>query len=268
MSTPPNDHSKPPGRHQVQWGRAPQTVFRAGPLPGQVPAEREPARPVAPRPATSILSGSMIPRRRPVVAPDLPVPEVQPDGQSPVLETADAPVRPNTVTSAATPEVGAAVVRPSSGRGRGYLALAAVAAAAVTVAGAAWLFKQGGTTSAPAVAEVVTPTTPPPAVPSLPVAPSGRAEEIPAATPPESVPTAAPSAPVAPVQRSAEVAVVRPPVVAVEPLSPPIVVANDPVVSVPEPVGPAPTVALPPPSDPNAPIVTRPQPLDQGPGGD
>lgn len=82
-----------PFRRPVIWGRPPQTVFRAGPLPrgGSLPPLPETPRLGA---AAGILSGSMIPRAVP--NPDLtvrPLPTVDP--VRPAAPTpASAPVRP------------------------------------------------------------------------------------------------------------------------------------------------------------------------------
>ncbi|MGH7028635.1 MAG: hypothetical protein ACREEF_15000, partial [Brevundimonas sp.] len=77
-----DDQSVPFARRQVQWGRPPQTVFRAGPLPrgtGLMPPLPEAPKP-APRPAASrpasggVFSGSLVPQRRapqPAAAPTL-----------------------------------------------------------------------------------------------------------------------------------------------------------------------------------------------------
>ncbi|MGZ9101145.1 MAG: hypothetical protein ACXW3O_15710, partial [Brevundimonas sp.] len=67
MSTDTDDKrtgAPEPFRRPVVWGRPPQTVFRAGPLPkgGRLPPLPEPPRRAA---GAGILSGSMIPRATP-----------------------------------------------------------------------------------------------------------------------------------------------------------------------------------------------------------
>ncbi len=97
-----------PFRRQVEWGRPPATVFRAGPLPRGERLAPLPEPPVptaatalspAPRPATpparsaaSILSGSMIPRAAPArPTPDAPTQRAAPAadpaaGRAPALD--------------------------------------------------------------------------------------------------------------------------------------------------------------------------------------
>ena len=75
-----DDQSTPFARRPVQWGRPPQTTFRAGPLPrgaglmpprietprAEVPkAEAPKPAPAAPRPTSGgVFSGSLVPQRR------------------------------------------------------------------------------------------------------------------------------------------------------------------------------------------------------------
>ncbi|MDZ4364696.1 MAG: hypothetical protein U0943_15145, partial [Brevundimonas sp.] len=82
-----------PFRRPVIWGRPPQTVFRAGPLPKgeRLPPLPEPPRESQVRPPRAvgqgILSGSMIPRAAPRPAPQalttetpvVPPPEARPE---------------------------------------------------------------------------------------------------------------------------------------------------------------------------------------------
>jgi len=106
----------PFARAPVQWGRPPQVVFQAGPLPrGQrLDPLPEPPKAAAPRPVArpapsfggSIHSGSMIPRARPPATGPVPG-TVAP--QSKPQPRALAPEQPRTLTSAtpiaATPTV-------------------------------------------------------------------------------------------------------------------------------------------------------------------
>lgn len=95
--SPVNGQARPePFRRPVTWGRPPETVFRAGPLPrgGTLAPLPEPPKAAPARPS-GILSGSMIPRAapapaRPASAPAAPAP----------IATAPAPQAP--VTPAAT----------------------------------------------------------------------------------------------------------------------------------------------------------------------
>jgi len=92
--------SPEPFRRPVVWGRPPQTVFRAGPLPRgeRLPPLPEPprtSRTAAPRPGPGILSGSMIPQAAPAATPAL----------RPAAEASFAPVPPR----AADPDL---TVRP------------------------------------------------------------------------------------------------------------------------------------------------------------
>ena len=84
-----DDKSVPFARRPVQWGRPPQTTFRAGPLPrgvGLMPpvAAPQPAQRPQPQPAVTaaaqrpssggVFTGSLVPQRRPAppaAAPNL-----------------------------------------------------------------------------------------------------------------------------------------------------------------------------------------------------
>jgi Meckel syndrome type 1 protein len=104
--TPPSDTKddrvsgaapEPFVRGRIVWGRPPETVFRAGPLPRAPQAWGQPApRPAAPqpRPATDIFTGSMIPPRAvpPVEAP-LP-------GETPLVDEIANPAEPETPVAA------------------------------------------------------------------------------------------------------------------------------------------------------------------------
>ncbi|MDZ4112298.1 MAG: hypothetical protein U1E18_22245, partial [Brevundimonas sp.] len=90
------DGAPEPFRRPVVWGRPPQTVFRAGPLPkgGRLPPLPEPPRRAA---GSGILSGSMIPRPAPQPAAPAPAvahaPAPAPE-PAPVDAAADLAVRP------------------------------------------------------------------------------------------------------------------------------------------------------------------------------
>lgn len=261
MPTPPDDQVPPSSRHFIQWGRAPQTVFRAGPLPGAKPSARPPVDPVVARPPASILNGSMIPRRQPATDMVLPPvaarvePRVDP---APTAVPSVAPVEADPV-----PPPMATAPHPPSGRKRPYLVPAAVAVAAVTVAGGAWLLARPDPVPETLRAESPEAVT----VPALPTA----APDRPTVADVRAVPVAPVPAPVTPVERARpapDVRARRPAVAEAEPLTPaeagpaPVSAPVSPPVVLVEPVMPPPTPARPPSTDPNAPIVTRPQPLD------
>lgn len=122
--TPPNDPKTPsPGpsegaspepfvRGRIVWGRPPETVFRAGPLPRPPqswtqPMRPQPPRPAAPpRPAGDIFTGSMIPRAAPETAFGIP-PDVEPEPIAEPTPTEDAVAKPRrsrkTTTAKAAP---------------------------------------------------------------------------------------------------------------------------------------------------------------------
>lgn len=90
-----------PFRRPVTWGKPPQTVFRAGPLPRGEPLPRrpEPAQPWSPRPEAvgrSILGGSMIPRAAPRPDPAVKEPAIAraPEPKTEALPPAGVPAGP------------------------------------------------------------------------------------------------------------------------------------------------------------------------------
>ena len=291
-----------PFRRQVTWGRPPQAVFRAGPLPrgGTLAPLPEPPkpRPMA-APSAGILSGSMIPRAAPsapsapasvptpavtppptapvpapeAAAPDLtvrPLPEPEPE-VTPAAAAVAAPevhVLPDVVVEAPRPVTGALQAASARGKSSSHLPLyaggAVVVLAAVAVGG--WML-----TRSPAEKPVapVAPLTSPVAEPveiatvETPVV----AESEPAATPP--APAVAPAATPARTAPAATVtpAPARPATTTAQPTQrpveapPPVAIVTQPLPE-PTPAAPPPTAAEHPPSDPDAPILTRPQPQD------
>ena len=288
-----------PFRRQVQWSSLPKPVFRAGPLPsgGTLPPLPEPPNPVPPKPATArpvmprpagggILNGSLIPqapRPRPQIQPTA-LPSVESRAQPPVPQPESkpehAPVPPRSMPDLsvrALPEPDAAEAaaqptpqplpspKPVAARKPGRTSRlplmigAGVVASVAIIAGVWTLTRDGasdglavpppeapaGATTVPLVAEAVPLEAP--VVPSA--APEPIVSEAPAVarTPPAQSPAATP------VQRETQPpAVVAPPQIETAPLVEPT----------PVPAGPAPTTAERPVSDPDAPVLTRPQPLD------
>jgi Meckel syndrome type 1 protein len=128
--TPPNDPKTPsPGpsqgassepfvRGRIVWGRPPETVFRAGPLPRPPqswtqPMRPQPPRPAAPpRPAGDIFTGSMIPRAAPETAFDIP-PVVEPEPVAEPPPTEDAVAKPRRSRKATTAKA-ARVAEPAA----------------------------------------------------------------------------------------------------------------------------------------------------------
>ncbi|WP_029416051.1 hypothetical protein [Brevundimonas bacteroides] len=125
--TPPNDPKTPsPGpsqgaspepfvRGRIVWGRPPETVFRAGPLPRPPQSWTQPMRPQPPRPAApprptgDIFSGSMIPRAAPEAAFDIP-PVVEPEP----VETPPEPAAKPRQTRKAAEAKGAPLAEPAA----------------------------------------------------------------------------------------------------------------------------------------------------------
>ncbi len=317
------DRTPEPFRKPATWGRPPQTVFRAGPLPRgerlaplpEMPkvSKSQAARPQSPPQPTNarpdIFFGSMIPRPAYKPTPPLPTqakaqvdtqPKAEPRVQTPPLQTdrppnADLVVRPlpdavvsapaappvapveglsesSPVASAPNPDYAAPPrSRPDRRPGRMPLVAGGILAALGAVAVGIWWLNRapvapGQTEGTPAVAE----TTAEPVLPPVAVS-----ESAPAAVPPVS--TAVTTTPVIPAanrpQRqvaerpsprtpAAPVTASRPADIAVSPAptttAPPVVIEMAPPVA----AAPLPTTAAPPVSDPDAPVVTRPQPLD------
>ncbi len=126
--TPPSDPEddrvsgiapEPFVRGRIVWGRPPETVFRAGPLPRAPQTWGQPAPSSAPqpRPAGNILTGSMVPPRAapaperellPGERPLAPDPDAAPE--TPVEPAAAKPRRARKTAPLATPEVETPVV--------------------------------------------------------------------------------------------------------------------------------------------------------------
>lgn len=278
-----------PFRRPVVWGRPPQTVFRAGPLPkgGSLPPLPEPPR----RPAGSgILSGSMIPRA--ASAPALPTPrELSVPAATPETPPKDhaadltvrplpphrpEPVKPATALQLDTlpafqPTVGSEVERPANpGPAAGtrkpanrtplYAGIAIAAVVLLAVGG--WIWTRPPTEVSAPVPVAVPPA--PATAPEIPPAPAAAVVALPdkaapvAATVPPRPTAAAPARTRAP-EPVARPAASPPP----ERLAPPVPVANAPLIEIvpgPPPT-PAPIEAERAPTDPDAPIATRPQPI-------
>ena len=314
-----DDKSVPFARRPVQWGRPPQTTFRAGPLPrgtGLVPPAPAPAQaPAAPRPASGgVLGGSLVPQRRPAqpgtgptllttpmptapqparpaapVAPAAPVDATPRPLPTAALARAPEPASRPSVASAPKPAPGPAVAAPEvepsradapvasrafarNGGNRTPLYIAAAAVVVISAPVATWLITRSNSDTAPAA----------PATSAVLAAPTPAASAVEAAPAPVDTPVAAPQTPAAPravtrspAPRRAEAAssetlaanprpapvVASPATVAPAPvvvIAPPVEAASEPV----QPAGPPPTAARPAQSDPNAPVVTKPQPLD------
>ncbi len=312
----PSRPAAPFARAPIQWGRPPQVVFQAGPLPRGERLDPLPEPPKAPvprpivRPAPgfggSIHSGSMIPRARPAPAtgpvptpaaprpvaaplPDIaptPRPPVEPIAaatptfappprldslpepeptvvKSPIFKTTDAVA--DVVPERATERV--VVTRHASSRMPLYAGIAAVAV--IGVASAVWFATRPDTASVPATPAPTVPLDAAVPVPfpaaSAPVAEAVPIEAVPAPVVPARTPTPAATTerPVtSPTPRPAPAPTVQAPpsppspTPQSEPPAPVIVVAPL------APAGPPPTVAQAPQVDPDAPIVTRPQPLE------
>lgn len=117
--TPADSPTEPFARGRIQWGRPPQQVFRAGPLPSGGAAPRP-----APRsaPAADFLTGSMVPPARPApvaaeapteAAPPVeaeaivPPPPLEPESEpviEPVFETLAPKPEPVVEPAAAAPQ--------------------------------------------------------------------------------------------------------------------------------------------------------------------
>lgn len=272
-----------PFRRPVVWGRPPATVFRAGPLPKGTGLSAGPEQPRA-QAGPGILTGSMIPRAAPnptpAPAPPPPVPapaqaqapdepRVAPASRpretpvvapapaaAPVDQAADLTVRPlpamksepvapavaphldplqafqPTVHDEIEPTVGPRQHGPTSARTTAnrlplYVGIA-VAAVAVLALGT-WIWTRP-------------PATAPAPAPAAAVAPAGT---LPSVAVPAIIPAETPSAPV-----DGEAAVTPGPAMLVPATPAP---ALRPVVP--------PPVAVRPQTDPDAPVVTRPQPI-------
>ncbi len=88
-------------RGRIVWGRPPETVFRTGPLPRPPESWTQPFRPAPPpRPAGSILSGSMIPRAAPSADFDI-LPTLEPEPVEPT--PAEPTPKPRRARKAAAP---------------------------------------------------------------------------------------------------------------------------------------------------------------------
>lgn len=262
-------------------------------LPKPLPPQAAATRPVAPRPAGGgILNGSLIPqapRPRPQAQPAAPVPAVS-RAQPPVLPAEEkperAPVPPPSMpdmtvralpepdaAEAAAPEapqpirpVSAAASEKSRRTSRLPLMVGAGLAASVAVVAGVWTLtrsEDATSTTAPVEAGVEAPA------PPAPVRADAVAErQAPVAE--TTVPMEAASQPVREAPAVASVQPARrttPAPVPSEAAPPPVVAAPQidtaPLIEpAPIPAGPAPTTAERPTSDPDAPVLTRPQPLD------
>ena len=327
--TPPQG-AEPFARRQVQWGRPPQTVFRAGPLPrgDSLPplpamppvAAPKPARPrtVAPMapPAASrgdFFSGSLIPRARPAAPeaptparttpepvepparplPDMtvrplppaepvaPRPEPTPVAPAPDIFEESVPVETSAALTGSTLAAASARRKASPNRLALYAGIAAVVVAGVGLT--VWLTGRdaptpvtGAVTPPPiAPAEGVstadeTTVVPPSAaggVAATPVAPAPAPVTRPAAPAPSRPATTARPAPARPARAPTRTPAASPPApstATTEPAAapPPPAITTAPLVVTVPPAGPPPTAAQPAATDPDAPIVTRPQPLE------
>jgi hypothetical protein len=264
------------------------------PVAGQKAVPQSPAAPVPPRPAAarplvprpveagrlSVLSGSLVPQPRREMSPQsltpraVPEPAVTPTSTP---EPASAPVPPRAVDAAIAPEpmaalepapvmperVVAAPLADGPRRRQSRRGLYGVGAVAVVVIGGVAAFFLSNRTPDP-----VPVTTTEPAV-VAPVEAQPMVEDV-AAAPVPAAPVSAPvRGPVRSVPREPVVAasepVVKPepiPVPQPQPQPQPQPEPESEIRIAPAPVGPGPTPAQPQPTDPDAPIVTRPQPLD------
>ena len=274
---------------------APPTPTRAQPKADPAGLVAKPARAPTARPGGGIFSGSLVPQAaRPASAPTpaatpapatpaapepAPAPRPAPvaDAVLRPLPEASRPVAPVAAsdlvvpTTRPAPAVAApsAVVRPSTGPRRWPLYAGAALAVLAVGAGVVWMLTRPEPpvptveTTAPVSTPVFeTPTassTAPVETPSevtVPVAPTASVS-----APETDVPARAPTAPLSrpTTQPAAPVTTAAPPPVVI--LAPPPVAEPDPA-PVEVPVGPPPTAARPQANDPDAPIVTRPQPLN------
>ncbi|OGN49374.1 MAG: hypothetical protein A2352_07025 [Caulobacterales bacterium RIFOXYB1_FULL_67_16] len=258
-------------------------------LLGQRPAATEAAgqdRPqprLAPRPNAAILSGSLIPQARPATAslptPPAPTPAPEPGPtaqtslEAPLAQAAETTPAPAAAApSSAETKVSPRVSRRTGSRLPAYLAFGA--AAAVIVGGGLWFALR----STPEPAAIAEPAAPLSNAAESPVAPA-PVEDAPASaataepTPDDTAPATAtpdrpePSAPAAARSDAGATGAPNrtPAAVTAAPASTPVAPSQPVAVEAPPPqiiVAPAPTPARQTPTDPDAPVVTRPQPLD------
>ena len=268
-AVPPQRPAQPVGtRPDIFSGSMiPRPAYKPMPaLPTQT--QTQPARPT---PATPVVESSLADQ-----TPDLTVrPLPSAAAVKPEEPAAAPPVEHQPVIAAPTPSTATVQVATEHSRGPNtpnrlpLFAGAAVAAVAVGAAGIWWINRAPDAPVTP-VPEVVAPTvvTPVLAVPATETAPPPAvspavSDPAPAtATPRPGANAATTTAPVRPVPSTAS----RPaPAVTTTPTPAPTVQTPAPVVieiAPTQPASPPPTTAAPPTSDPNAPVVTRPQPLD------
>lgn len=280
----PDAPQNPASHRGVEWGRRPSQIFHVGPVvggtrlysgqPAAAPAPQGQVRaqpvprpaPTAPRsqPQSSVLSGSLVPQRRApaVQAEPKPAPAPAPAlAPAPARASAAAPApEPTPMASLEPAPVGPEsllveplVKGPQRDRSRrGLYGLALGGAALIGIVAVLLLTRPSGE---PEV--VATPTAPSATVTEPVIGPVVPAVQEPVAAAPVAVPRAREVAPVTPprVRATAPVQSVAPEPKAEEALPPQIVVEAPP-------VGPPPTPARRQSDDPDAPIVTQPQPLD------
>lgn len=255
---PPKDKPRDPvAPRGLEWGRRPQQIFRVGPLVGgprlYSGQGRSPVRPVAdqapaPSPRPSVLTGSLVPQRRaPAPEPEAARIETAQSGPEgvPVAVLEPAPVVPDHRRKDALAE---GPKRRSSRMG--LYGLGAVVLGIMAVVTALLLTRPS---DRPEVEPVLEPVLAGQEVEAVAVA------EPVASVEPRAVEVVQPQAPVA-VARASEETRPVPEAVAPEPEAVPVAPPQIRLAEVP--AGPEPTPARPQSSDPEAPIITQPQPLD------
>ena len=268
------DPSNPKELKQIEWGRRPGQVFRVGPIIGgarlysdpQKQAGVPPAQPhrtEAPlsRPQSSVLSGSLVPQRRPV--PKAVEPEPLPEITLPMAALEPAPLVPDEVQAYAEDRPVNVQEKPKSSRaplwiGAGVLVLGAVALGIYltrTPEGMPEPVSESVPEPVPVPNPVAEAPAPLPADPD-PVAPKAVTPEAPPLVPPPKASQEAPPAKaVRPPSQPAPESAPKPapkPALAPEP-TPSAPQVAEPVVVVPPPA------ARPVPTDPDAPVVTAPR---------
>ncbi|WEK58254.1 MAG: hypothetical protein P0Y52_01585 [Candidatus Brevundimonas phytovorans] len=269
----PRAASRPASGNVLGGSLVPQ---RRATSPGAGPTFLTAPAPVAPQPSAPVPAA-----RAPIDATPRPLPPVQaPEAALRAEAPAPAALPPKPQVQpveVVVPIAARAAPRKAANRTPLYIAAAAVVVIGAPVA--TWLITRSNSEPAPEASSAASDVS---ALEASSPAAAVPASGIVAAAPSEALPVAAPTQPVAtnavrraaaprraPVAASAATlaantaapAVTAPPLVAA-PATPPPVVVIAPALEPAQPAGPAPTVARPTQSDPNAPVVTKPQPLD------
>lgn len=240
-------------------------------LPGQEPrpgSRAEPDLTVRPLPAVQPTIERIAPLP-PIPEPEPAAEPIPPMPQAPLAAAQLRPVEPAVAPIVAPISTSGRPSRAKTSRTPLYVGIVAVAV--IAIAATVWFTSRDGSTVAPA--EPVTTAPPVPSQPPLDATPlTAPTLEVPQST--ANTPTPAPAAtaepqPTAPTTRATPSAETPTPA---RPTSAPVVETPAPVqaptievaplVVIAPPAGPPPTAAQPQSTDPDAPVVTRPQPLD------